>query len=303
MANREKYRELLKNIYKYRKSYAMLAPYLVLFTVFTVVPVISAIVLSFNYFNLFEAPKFVFLENFKRLFIQDDIFLIAVKNTLLFAMITGPLSYAACFLLAWLINDFKPVVRAVLTTVFYAPSISGAVYTIWMIIFSPDSYGWLNATLMKLGVLNAPRLWLQDTRTVMLVVILVSLWLSLGTSFLAFIAGFQTIDRSLYEAGAIDGIRNRWQELWYIILPSMKPQLMFASVMQITAALGVGEVTVSLAGLPSVDYAAHTIANHITDYGYIRMDMGYACSVAVVLFGLMVGCNKLAQKFLGRMGT
>jgi len=288
---------------KHRTAYAMLAPYLLLFIVFTIIPVIAAIVLSFTYFNMFEAPRFVFLDNFRRLFIYDKVFLTAVKNTLLFAMITGPASYAACFFLAWLINELKPLPRAILTTIFYAPSISGAVYTIWLLIFSSDSYGWFNATLMRLGLAEKPQMWLANADTVMPVVIIVSLWLSLGTSFLAFIAGFQSIDRQLYEAGAVDGISNRWQELWYIILPSMKPQLMFASVMQITAAFGVGEVTASLAGLPSVDYAAHTIVNHISDMGYVRLEMGYASAIAVVLFVFMISSNKLVQKFLSKVGT
>jgi multiple sugar transport system permease protein len=294
---------LRTDIRKYRAQYMMLAPYLILFTVFTIIPVISAIILGLTYYNFFETPRFVFLDNFRRLFIHDDVFLIAVKNTLLFALITGPVSYAACFLLAWLINDFSSKVRAVLTTIFYAPSISGAVYTVWQLIFSSDSYGYLNAIFMRLGFLDMPKMWLGDTRTAMPVVIIVSLWLSLGTSFLAFIAGFQSIDKSLYEAGQVDGVSNRWQELWYIILPTMKPQLMFASVMQITAAFGVGDVTAALAGLPSVDYAAHTIVNHITDYGYIRMELSYASAVATVLFVIMISSNRIVQKLLVKVGT
>lgn len=292
-----------KRLRKYRASYAMVAPYMLLFCIFTVIPVLMAIAMSFSYYNLFQAPKFVFLDNYKNLFLHDDVFLTAVKNTLLFAVITGPVSYAACFLLAWMINDFRPGVRALLTAIFYAPSITGAVYQIWQLIFSSDSYGYINSVLMKTGLIQAPVQWLTDSRTVMIVVIIVSLWLSLGTSFLAFIAGFQGIDTSLYEAGSVDGIRNRWQELWYITLPAMRPQLLFASVMQITAAFGVGDVTASLAGLPSVDYAAHTIVNHITDYGTTRLELGYASAVATILFILMVSSNKLVQKFITKVGN
>ena len=292
-----------KRMWKSRVSYGMAAPYFLLFALFTVLPVLISIGLSFFSYNIFQPPKFIFLENYRRLIVTDEVFLTAVKNTFLFAAVTGPLSYAACFLLAWLINDFRPVTRAVLTTVFYAPSISGAVYMIWQLMFSSDSYGYINSTLMKLGLISDPILWLEDGRTVLWVCILVSLWLSLGTSFLAFIAGFQGIDRTLYEAAAVDGVRNRWQELWYITLPAMKPQLMFASVMQITAAFGVGDITANLAGLPSVDYAAHTIANHITDYGNIRFEMGYASAVATILFLLMVTGNKLVQRLLRRVGS
>ena len=288
---------------KKRVCYLMVGPYLLLFLLFTVIPVIMSIGLSFTYYNLFETPRMVFLDNYRGLFISDDVFLTALRNTLLIAVITGPLSYAACFLLAWMITDLPPLLRALLTTVFYAPSISGAMYMIWQVIFSSDSYGYVNAVLMRLGILNDPVLWLEDSHTVLAVVIIVSVWLSRGTSFLAFIAGLQGVDKSLYEAASVDGITNRFQELWYVTLPAMRPQLMFGAVMQITAAFGVGDVSANLAGLPSVDYAAHTIVNHITDYGYTRFEMGYASAVATILFLMMVGSNKLVQNLLRKVGN
>ena len=288
---------------KKRVCYLMVGPYLLLFLLFTVIPVIMSIGLSFTYYNLFETPRMVFLDNYRGLFISDDVFLTALRNTLLIAVITGPMSYAACFLLAWMITDLPPLLRALLTTVFYAPSISGAMYMIWQVIFSSDSYGYVNAVLMRLGILNDPVLWLEDSHTVLAVVIIVSVWLSLGTSFLAFIAGLQGVDKSLYEAASVDGITNRFQELWYVTLPAMRPQLMFGAVMQITAAFGVGDVSANLAGLPSVDYAAHTIVNHITDYGYTRFEMGYASAVATILFLMMVGSNKLVQNLLRKVGN
>ena len=281
----------------------MLVPYLLLFIVFTVIPVAISMGLSFTSFDLFEAPRFVFLDNYRNLFLHDDVFMTALRNTMVIAVITGPISYMACFLLAWMITDFKRIPRAILTTIFYVPSISGAVFMIWQIMFSSDSYGYINTILTTLGFIRDAVNWLEDTRYVLSVVIIVSLWLSLGTSFLSFIAGLQNVDRSLYEAGSVDGITNRWQELWYITLPSMRPQLMFGAVMQITAAFGAGDVSARLAGLPSVDYAAHTIVNHITDYGYTRFEMGYASAIAVILFILMVGSNKLVQKMLRKVGS
>ena len=296
-------RDLRRRMAKKRVCYLMVGPYLRLFLLFTVIPVIMSIGLSFTYYNLFETPRMVFLDNYRGLFISDDVFLTALRNTLLIAVITGPLSYAACFLLAWMITDLPPLLRALLTTVFYAPSISGAMYMIWQVIFRSDSYGYVNAVLMRLGILNDPVLWLEDSHTVLAVVIIVSVWLSLGTSFLAFIAGLQGVDKSLYEAASVDGITNRFQELWYVTLPAMRPQLMFGAVMQITAAFGVGDVSANLAGLPSVDYAAHTIVNHITDYGYTRFEMGYASAVATILFLMMVGSNKLVQNLLRKVGN
>lgn len=273
-----------------------------IFFLFTVIPVVFSLVLSLFYFNMLEFPRFVGWQNYSRLLLNDDVFMIALKNTLLFAVITGPVSYIACFLFAWIINELSPKVRAFMTLVFYAPSISGNVFFIWLIVFSGDSYGYLNGFLMKTGIILEPIQWLLNEKYILPIVILVQLWLSLGTSFLAFIAGLQTVDRTLIEAGAVDGIRNRWQELWFITLPSMRPQLMFGAVMQITGAFAVADISVALAGFPSVNYAAHTIVTHLMDYGSIRFEMGYASAIATVLFGIMLGTNMLTQKMLRRIG-
>lgn len=285
-----------------RHSYILIAPYMILFAVFTVLPVLMSILISFTNFNMLEFPSWVGWQNYIRLFLEDDVFLIALKNTLLFAAITGPVSYIACFVFAWLINELRPKMRAFMTLVFYAPSISGNVYFIWKIMFSGDSYGYINGFLMKLGILNEPILWLQDPKYMLPVIMLVQLWLSLGTSFLAFIAGLQGIDRTLFEAGAVDGIRNRWQELWHITLPSMRPQLLFGAVIQITTSFAVADVAVALAGFPSVQYAAHTVITHLMDFGTIRFEMGYASSIATILFFIMIGTNLLTQKLLKKVG-
>lgn len=195
-----------------------------------------------------------------------------------------------------------PKIRALVTLVFYAPSISGSVYLIWGVIFSDDSYGYANAWLQELGIITDPILWFHDEKYVMGLCIVVALWTSLGTSFLSFIAGLQTIDKSLYEAGAVDGVKNRWQELWYITLPTMKPQLMFGAVMSITGSFGFGGVVTALAGFPSVNYAAHTIMHHLEDYGGQRFEVGYSSTIAVVLFAIMVGANLIIKKLLSKVG-
>jgi ABC-type sugar transport systems, permease components len=285
-----------------RQSYVLLAPYMILFFVFTVLPVAMAIAISFTNFNLLEFPKWVGWHNYTRMFLEDDVFLIAVKNTFLFAGIVGPISYMMCFVFAWLVNELKPRTRALMTLFFYAPSISGNVFFIWQIIFSGDRYGYVNGFLLDLGIINQPITFLRNEDYVLWIVLLVQLWLSLGVSFLAFIAGLQTVDRSLFEAGAVDGIRNRWQELWYITLPAMRPQLLFGAVMQITASFAVADVSTQLAGFPSVNYAAHTIVTHLEDYGTIRFEMGYASAIATMLFIVMVGANVIVQKLLRKVG-
>lgn len=297
---RERLRYQLSCARRRKNCYFMVLPFMALFVIFTMVPVISAIGLSFTSFNMLSMPKFVGWNNYIRLLLDDEIFLIAVKNTVVFAVITGPLSYIACFLFAWLINMFKPNVRAFLTFIFYAPSISGNVYVIWTYLFSGDMYGLANGLLMRIGVIDEPVQWFTDPRYNLTLIIIVSLWLSLGASFLAFIAGFQGIDHSLYEAGAIDGIRNRMQELIYIILPSMGPQLLFGAVMQISSSFAAGAVSVSLAGFPSTDYSAHTVITHIMDYGNLRYEMGYACAIATVLTIAMLMTNYFIRRLLKR---
>lgn len=285
-----------------RISYFLLLPYMSIFFVFVILPVIISIFFSFTYFNIFETPKFTGWNNFINLFLNDDIFQIAIKNTLLLAIITGPLGYIFSLLFAWLINELRPFIRAIFVVILSAPSISGTAYMIWLVMFSSDSYGYANSFLMKFGFIREPIMWLQDSMYMLGVVIVVVLWMSLGTSFLAFVAGFQGVDKSLYEAGSIDGIKNRWQELWFITLPSMKPQLMFGAVITITSSFAINDVTIALCGLPSADYAAHTVINHLIDYGFIRFDMGYACAIATVLFVIMIFSNLVVQKLLKKVG-
>ena len=300
------YRQWLwKEIKKNKVAYLMVAPYILLFTIFTILPVVLSIFISFTDFNMvnWQTTNMVWFDNYISLFFDDDIFLIACKNTLIFAAIVGPVSYMMSFLIAWFINELSPRVRALVTLVFYAPSISGEAYMIWQTFFSSDSYGWANATLMEIGMITEPINWFKKEEYVMPLCIIVALWTSLGTSFLNFIAGLQGVDRSMYEAGAVDGIRNRWQELWYITLPSMKPQLMFGAVMSITGSFGFGGVVTNLCGFPSVNYAAHTIMHHLSDYSSQRYEMGYASAIAVVLFAIMIGANMLIKKILSKVGT
>ena len=284
-------------------AYLMIAPYVIIFTIFTVVPVLLSAVISFTDFNMLQWPSVVWLENYINLFFADEVFLTACTNTLIFAVIVGPVSYLMSFLIAWFINELSPKIRSLVTLVFYAPSIAGQVYLIWGTLFAADSYGWINSILLEMGFISTPIAFFKDADYVMPLCIVVALWTSLGTSFLSFIAGLQGVDRSLYEAGAVDGVKNRWQELWYITLPSMKPQLMFGAIMAITGAFGFGTVVNALAGFPSVDYAAHTIMHHLEDYGNQRYEIGYSSAIAVVLFLIMIGANMIVKKVISKVGS
>ena len=282
--------------------YLYLAPYGIIFFVFTILPVLMSMVLSLTYFNILEPPEFVGLDNYMNLLANDDVFLKAVMNTLLIACITGPAGYIGALMFAWLINELSPTMRAIMVTVLYAPSLSGGAISVWQVLFSGDSYGWLNGILISLGLVDSPVQFLTDTDYMIWICIIIQVWMSLGAGFLSNVAGFRSLDRSQYEAGYVDGISNRWQELWFITLPAMRPQMMFSAVMAITGAFTVGWISTSLFGNPSTDYAVHTIVNHMEDYGNTRFEMGYACAIATVLFVTMVALNQVIQKALRKVG-
>ena len=287
---------------RYWDDYAFVLPYMLIFTVFTVVPVLMSIGLSFTYFNVLEPPRFLGLQNYFTLLLDDSLFMTAVKNTLLLSVVTGPVGFFLSLLLAWLVNEFGPKLRALLTLLFYAPVISGGAYMIWQIIYSGDSYGFLNGILLDLGIIYSPIQWLTDPTYMMAAAIILVRWMSVGSGFLSLIAGFQNVDSKLYEAAAVDGIKNRYQELWYITLPSMKPQLMFSAVMSITSSFGMGDILTGIFGFPSSNYALHTMVHHLQDYGNIRFEMGYASAIATLLFLTMIGANQLVQRLLRKIG-
>lgn len=288
--------QLVKWWKKNSVGYLFLAPFLTLFILFTVIPVMVAFGLSFTNYNMLQPPKWVGINNFKLLFMDDDIFLIALKNTLIFAVITGPLGFIMSFLAAWVINQLK--FKGAFSLAFYAPSITSgiAMSTVWLVFFSGDRYGYLNNFLIKIGAIVEPILWNKDPKYILGVVIIISVWMSMGTGFLVFLAGFQNISEELYEAAYIDGIKSKIQQLWYITLPLMQPQLLFGAVNSIVGSLGVFDIATSVAGMPSPEYAAHTIVAHLYDYAFIRFNMGYASAIAVLLFIMTFTLGRVSMR-------
>lgn len=276
---------------------AMLAPFLIAFLVFMVIPVAASIVLSFFRFDMLSMPEFIGFDNYFRMIMEDKVFGISLANTLYFAVITGPVGFMLSFILAWFINELGPKARSVLSFLFYSPALMGNVYFIWQVMFSGDSYGYVNSLLISLNIISEPIQWFSNPNYSMTLVIIIQLWMSMGVSFLANISGLQNVDTSLYEAAAIDGVRNRWQELWYITLPSMKNILLFSAVMQIQASFSVSGIATTLTGNPSVNYSTHTIVTHLTDVSSVRYEMGYAAAISVFLFLMMafarIGIGKL----------
>lgn len=280
----------------------MMLPFLVVFIMFMVIPVFSSLILSFFKYDMINAPSFSGLENYFRMFVKDKVFMISLKNTLSFAVVTGPIGFLLSFLLAWMINELGPKSRALLSFLFYSPALMGNVYYIWQVMFSGDSFGYVNSMLISMGIISDPIQWFNDPQYSMTLVIIIQLWLSMGVSFLANISGLQNIDVSLYEAGAIDGIRNRWQELWYITLPTMGSILLFSAVMQIQSAFSVSAIATTLTGFPSVNYSTHTIVTHLSDVSSTRFEMGYAAAISVFLFVLMAVTRVIIGKLIDSTG-
>lgn len=280
--------------------FLFLLPYLLLFTVFIIIPVVIAIGLSFTNFDTIQMPEFVGLQNYINLLTQDLTFLQNVlPNTILIAIFVGPCGYMLSFFLAWSLAQIPKVPRTVLALLIYSPSMATGVATtvVWRVIFLGNQSGYLNSFLIQTGIINEPIIFLLDPRFILPIIILVTMWSSMGVGFLAMLAGVLNIDKSLYEAASIDGIKNRFQEIFYITIPSMKPQMLFGAVMAIVAAFQSGALGVALTGTnPTPNYVGQTMVNHIEDYGFIRYEMGYAATVSVVLLLMIYFFSYISRK-------
>jgi multiple sugar transport system permease protein len=287
-------------------AYAFLSPYALLFIVFIVVPVLAAFLLSFTFFDAIQFPRFIGLHNYISLITQDDTFMkYVLPNTIQFAVIVGPGGYALAFLLAWMLSQLPKIPRTIFALILYSPSMTAgvAMAVVWKTLFSGDQTGYLNSLLMGLGLLREPIQWLQSPQYLMTIMIVVTLWSSMGIGFLAMLAGILEISPELYEAAAMDGMSSRWQEIFYITIPSMKPQMLFGAVMAIVGTFQAGAIGVTLSGSnPTPQYAGQLIVNHIEDYGFLRYEMGYAAAVSVVLLLMVLLFTRLATRLFGGEG-
>lgn len=277
-------------------------PYYLLFGTFIILSVVSAIVLSFTYFNTIEPPRFSGLQNYVDLITKDSIFMQKVlPNTIKFALIVGPGGYLLGFFLAWSLTQLPHKLRTVLAIIFYSPSMTMgvAMTVVWRTFFAGDRNGYLNHMLLNFNIISEPIQWLQSPEHLMTIMIIVALWSSMGVGFLAMMAGILNINQEILEAAYIDGIRNKFQEIFYIIIPMMKPQMLFAAVMAIVNSFQAGTIGVQLSGSnPTPQYAGQLILNHIQDFGFIRYEMGYAAAVSVVLLIITAFISKIAKKYL-----
>ena len=294
----------LKNWFdKEGSAYAFLSGYALMFIVFIVVPVIVAILLSFTLFDTIQFPKFIGLKNYVTLLTQDDIFMkYVLPNTIQFAVIVGPGGYILSFMLAWMLAQLPKLPRTVMALILYSPSMTSSVAmgVVWLTFFSGDQNGYLNSLLLNNSIIQEPIQWLQSPQYLMTIMIVVTLWSSMGVGFLAMLAGILEINPEMYEAGSLDGISNRFQEIVYITIPSMRPQMLFGAVMAIVGTFQAGAIGVTLSGTnPTPQYAGQLIVNHIEDYGFLRYEMGYAAAVSVVLLLMVLIFARVATKLFG----
>lgn len=282
-----------------KNGYLFVLPYAVVFTIFILIPVILAVCLSFTNFNAIEFPSWVGFLNYITVLTNDEIFMQNVlPNTIVYALIVGVGGYILSFILAWALCNLPKLLRTIFALILYSPSMTAgvAMTVVWKVIFSGDQTGILNSWLMSIGAINEPIIWLINADYLLPIIIIIGLWSSMGIGFLSLIAGILNTDESLYEAAAIDGVKNRFQEMIYITIPSMKPQMLFAAVMSIVNAFQAGSIYALLTGNPSPGYASQLIVNHIEDYGFLRYEMGYAAALSVVLLLMVQVFSKIANK-------
>lgn len=284
-------------------TFALIMPYFLGFAVFIVLPVLVAFGLSFTDFDSVSAPSLVGFKNYLTLFTEDSVFMQnVIPNTIKFAVIAGPLGFFLSFFLAWLLTQIPKGPRTILALCIYSPSLAAGVtmQVVWVTVFSGDPNGYLNSLLLDWGVIEEAVQWLQSTEYLMPIMIAVTIWSSMGVGFLAMLSGILNIDPQLYEAAYMDGMKSRFQEIIYVTIPSMKPQLLFGAVTAITSTFQAGAIGVQLSGSnPTPQYAGQLIVNHIEDYGFIRYEMGYAAAISVVLLLFIYFVSKVVWRVLG----
>lgn len=281
-------------------GWLFMSPYIISLFVFGIIPVIYSVCMSFFSYNLYEAPIFIGLDNYRSLFLEDAEFGKALVNTIVYAFTVTPITFFISFLLAWVLNSLPKGFKNVMVTLFYIPQMSagGALALIWLYVFAGDRYGILNHFLTTMGWITSPIQWTTDSSILFGVVIFIGIMMGSGMSFLTFVAGFQALPTDMYEAGRIDGVKNKYQELIYLTIPQMKPQLLFSAVTSSVGAFAIADIPQAVAGFPSPDYAAHTIAIHMNDYGFARFEVGYASAISVVLFAITFSTGYILRRIL-----
>lgn len=286
---------------RFNTAYLFIGPYAIIFLIFVVLLILISFLLSFTYYDGVNMPHFVGLSNYVALFTQDLEFMqSALPNTIKYALIVGPVGYMLTFFLAWVLAQLPRRFRNVAAIILYSPSLTGSILisVVWKAMFSGDSRGYINYLLLNWGIINEPLQFLQDKTTIFVIMVFVGLWSSMGIGFLAMLSGILNTNREIYEAAYVDGMKNRFQEIVYITIPSMKPQMMFGAVMAIVGTFNSAGLASALTGAsPTPQLAGWLISDHMQDYAFSRMEMGYASSLSVVLLMLVLVFYFVANHF------
>ena len=291
------------NVFTKHSTPFLLAPYAFMFIFFIIIPIIAAVGLSFTYYNTIEPPKFTGLSNYLNLFTNDEVFMRDVlTNTVIYAILVGIGGYLIAVVLAWALSQITKGPRTILALLIYSPCMTGGLMlsTVWSVIFNANESGYLNYILLKFNIIDQPIVWLSSEKHLLWIMIAVTLWSSMGIGFLSMLSGILNVNEELYEAAYIDGVKNRFQEIIYVTIPSAKPQMLFGAVMAIVNTFQSSGIGTVLSGAnPTPSYAGQLIVSHIEDYGFLRYEMGYAAAVSVVLLVGIYLMTKGVNKILG----
>jgi len=288
---------------RFNDAYFFIVPYFTIFFTFVIALIVISVVLSFTYYDTINFPTWVGLKNYIDLFTTDTDFMqYALPTTIKYALIIGPGGYIISFLMAWLLSQVSYKVRTVLAIILYSPSLTSGVLmaVIWKVTFSGDTRGYLNYFLLNLGFINEPIQYLQNTSMIFGIMIFVGLWSSMSVGFLAMLSGILNIDKDLYEAAYVDGMKSRWQEIFYITIPSIKPQMLFGAVMAVVGTFNAAGLASALTGAyPPPQLAGWLIVDHMNDFGFGRYEMGYASAMSVVLLMIVMIFYYVSHRLFG----
>jgi multiple sugar transport system permease protein len=289
---------LLRSVYRVVAPYAFLAPALLAIGVFFVLPVIAAFLLGFTDFDIYAVAdlanlRWIGLRNYVQL-VRDPAFHTALRNTLYFVLLGGPLSIALSLVIALLVHHRLVRCKSLFRTVFLLPVVCTlvAVAVVWRYLYQPRD-GLLNLALAAFGF--GPVDWLGDPRWAMPAIILMALWKNFGFNMLIFLAALQRVPESVYEAARLDGA-GAWQELRHVTVPMLRPTLQFVAVITLAGYFQLfAEPYVMTGGGP----ADSTLSVVLLMYreGFRWWNMGYAAAVSFVLFALILAATRLV---LGR---
>ncbi|NQU95640.1 MAG: sugar ABC transporter permease [Candidatus Omnitrophica bacterium] len=281
-------------------SYIFIAPAVLLFLIFVVGPVIASFYWSFTEYDAIHAPKWVGLANYKNIFFNDPRFWKSVRNTCLYTLGVIPLGTALSLLLAIAVDQqirFKNFFRAI----YFIPSVTSviALSVIWKWLFAGEKYGLINHILIRVGL--QPVDWLMSPVWTLPAIMIMSIWASLGYNMILFLAGLQTIPKTVYEAADIDGA-NVFDKFWHITLPLLKPFTVFVVIIGFITSFQVFErvyiMTQSELGIGGVLDSALTVVAYLYDMGFRKFKMGYASALGYIVFVVVFIITIINIKFV-----